>query len=250
MLYRSGSIDRARKRLRDSRGEIDGVHQLIWPFHPVPRISKKQQHGNDEVVLSAMVTSYFFTMLVYMFRSLKRSPQDRAIAAKVLRFFMEKLLNTTVEVLQFHEDGSHIYRDVDIDLDGCVPDCWTEQYCEHVGALWDKDLMSTKKPWIQSPRQKPLFADFVLFCLEPVPVKATNRRLKTVKSQLVRTGLYLMSQIAEKIDSRIFGLTQKPDQVRLRVLGGKRRRDSTLEANATAAECADLLFTKQEGSPQ
>ena len=245
MLYRAGSVERGRKRLRDSAQEIKGVHQLIWPFHAVPDVCKKQAHGKDEIVLSAVPTSYFFSTLVFMFRSTKRAPKDRAYAARVLRFFMEKLAGRTLTFLRYHSNGSHSFNSVDIDAEGFVPDCWTEEYCRHVGTVWDFELMDTAKPWIQSTRTKPLFSDFVLFSLDPPPAKGTSRHRKTIKDQLVRCGLYLISQVAESIDSRIFSLTQRPDVARHRVIGGKRPRESTLQANATMAECAELLFSKQ-----
>ena len=179
VLYRTGSAKLSRKRLRDSSREIAEVHKQIWPFVPCPTVSKKHRHGENTVLVSTLPTSYLFATLVFMFRATKRAPEDRQMAARILRFFLDKMGPGYVDVLR-HDPNNNLrsYDTVTVDSDGYAPDVFSREFREQLGLDWDLDLMSATKPWVSSTREKPLLSDYVLYCLDPAPANCTRRSSK------------------------------------------------------------------------
>ena len=203
-LFRAGDPEKKRKRVTDCANEIKAAHARIWPFFEVPKMSPEHETNTGQrIIASTMPTSMLFALLLHLFSSLKRGPQDRRRAAEMLRWLVSsRMPGRTVALLYFRPDGRYTYQPAAIDeADGTLSQAWSQDFSEFVARVWDKDLTSAAAPWVTTTRQKPALADYLLFSLSGYKAREKDDCVRQVKLLLERSALYVLSQVALVPDS-------------------------------------------------
>ena len=247
ILFQTTDGDKARSRVTAAAKQVEACHERIWPEMAVPLPSAKfDLNDKRAAIASTMTTSYFFALLLRLFSNLHRDSEDRQTAAKMLHWLIDKVREPELTILHFRPNGQFCYKKVTVQRDGCLDFPWDPEYLDYMGHLWDSALTSAEIPWISSAKQRPKLGDYILFGLDPPRKKSRDRVLKTVKLELERSALMLLSQIAQNIDGNLMEMTREPTGQLLRLQGGSQKRVSTEYANAITAEVADMIFAEED----
>ena len=249
VLYKSKNIHKCMLRLREAHPEICETHKRLWPQIQVPAVVQGFKQPQGETKALAMTTSWLISTLVWQFCTLKRSQDDRGIAAKVLIAIVQLCCRTGVifNFLQFNLDQSFQWVPETMDQSGRAAHCWTLDFRNYVGEKWDFQRISGKKTWLTSPMSEATVWEFILFGLDPVKTRSCDRKLKTIKSMLVRTALNLCTEVAAFLDLNLEELSSPWSLPNIK--GQKTKNKKRLhpwQLNSVAGHVFEMLRTGED----
>lgn len=249
VLYKSKNIHKCMLRLREAHPEICETHKRLWPQIQIPAVVQGFKQPQGETKALAMTTSWLISTLVWQFSTLKRSQDDRGIAAKVLIAIVQLCCRTGVifNFLQFNCDQSFQWVPETMDQSGRAAHCWTLDFRNYVGEKWDFQRISGRKTWLTSPMSEATVWEFILFGLDPVKTRSCDRKLKAIKSMLVRTALNLCTEVAAFLDLNLEELSSPWSLPNIK--GQKTKNKKRLhpwQLNSVAGHVFEMLRTGED----
>ena len=142
-LFRTGDLQKKRKRVTDCADSLKAAHARIWPFFEVPNMKPEHETNTGQrIIASTMPTSLLFALLLHLFSCPKGGPKDRRAAGNMLRWLVSsRMPGRMVNLLYFRPDGTYSYKQAEIDeVDGTVPNAWPQDFSDFLARVWDKDL--------------------------------------------------------------------------------------------------------------
>jgi hypothetical protein len=216
--FDSADPDKIRKRINDSRQQVEDTHRLIWPgikipekLQPRPGTSSSRQSAQQQLRWfehHTFPTSMFWAFMFTMFMNAKRPVALRQRSATLIKQVVSCVckLGLKVKLLLLGGDGDD-WREHEVDKEGKLHDTgalWTSGFKVTVQPLWNANVLNSSKT-VSSTMDAPLLVDYLLFALDTVTRK--NSTICKCMLQFKASALSVISQLALFCESHIEELT-------------------------------------------
>ena len=236
--------------------EVQAVHRRLWPNVEVLLPKRLEIEGAAELEV-CMATSFFFATLIWGWTAAKRSPDSKLVCASLFSDAVRVACNCADGVpLQFlvvHTDGRKEMRRPVVGPSMLV-DCWTPSMSAAVSYHWDTDYWNEDLQIPSSSRARTTLSDYILWCLQPVPINVNSGSLRMCKQQLTPSAQQMVTHLALHFDAAVLpDLFMQADDPNadaafqlFQTAGSKRRRLASSSMNVVAASAAQKLHLGEE----
>ena len=211
---------------------IDDAHKLLWPNVPCP---KSVRLASDELPESiqytqpaAIHTTVVWAAVTGLFVMTSRPQDARAKAAAFLKQLADKACaqGIPLRVPIVRPNGTYVF----LEQTATSPtglQLWDDEMLSEIDGYWMADSGSGKKPWLVSSRaRQATLSEYLLFSLDPVPVRGSRgafKKLKELKNYLRLAALGLVTQLANFYcsEEKINSLTRPMSKRRKAVASGE-----------------------------
>ena len=235
--------------------EIVIIHEQMWPGIPVPM--PRRLETTNAALETCVTTSFLFATLVWGWVSPKRGNAAKMKCADLLAAALKTACGhgdgLHIQFPAMHPDGTHESRQQVVGSDMIV-NCWTASMSSAVSFYWDNDYRNEDLKIPSSTRTRTHLSDYILWCLQPVPLNHKAVNLRGCKTHLARSAKQMVTHLALCFEVAVvphcFKQADNPELDQpfavLQTRGSKRRRFASTSLNAVAARAAQKLYLGKE----
>ena len=258
-FYPDFEKQKAKEKFAAGQSGIEEWHEELFPGIPLPKVLDCHTAATcGDSFRKYLATSHLAAFATWAVTNLKRSSRSRAVAATFFCSFIklacEMEMGLQVTFPAFRADHSSTQMSVTVGADGQLG-CWTDSMFHEVAFWWDQDVLDPTRSFPKSPRSATTLWDFILWGLEPIPLKVRDKNLHALKGLLCSTAGCMVKSLVSHYDDTLAPFfrqleEESLDSEALEENNRKRRKrvgkSTELEVAADAAMAAQLLFSGKD----
>ena len=183
---------------------IADAHKLLWPNIPCPESVRLVDHGLPQQVQNTQPVGIHTTVVwaaaIGLFLMTSRPQDARAKAAAFLRALVDKACaqGIPLRVPIVKPDGTYTFCEQTATSPTGLQ-LFSDEMLREIDGYWKADMGPGKKPWLVSVPRRATLTEYLLFSLDPVPVRGSRgafKKFKQLKDYLRLAALGLVTQLA------------------------------------------------------
>lgn len=192
IFYPDFDKQKAKEKFAAGQPGIEEWHSELFPGIPIPAVLDCHTAATvGDSFRKYLATSYLAAFSTWAVTNLKRSSRSRAVAAtffcNFIRLACEMQMDFQLTFPSFQVDRSSTQMSVTVGGDGQLS-CWTDSMFDAIAFWWDQDVLDPTRSFPKSPRSATTLWDFILWGLEPIPLKVRDKNLHALKGLLSCTA--------------------------------------------------------------
>lgn len=181
-IFRTKDFDQLREYFRKKKEEINDFHRSLWPGFPIPPLLRSKHDCDTDdtdqgqgVYLKhrTVPTSLAFPWMSWAVSRPRRMPQDRSKSQRLLRAFLEHVLEKAGTLtFRVKRIGHQLSRETTVQVTQREPcfdstTLWTRPVHVRLQAVWEAQRTDRENVSVQSMLSHPHWADLILFGMDP-----------------------------------------------------------------------------------